>query len=292
MRIVITSRGLFAAGFVILVVTNIVVLFGVTLNRYGNPEAQLTLTERELRLPHYIHDENSGLALRLVWRILGKVGGDTKYPVWNSPVWLGAKKLEELGFTIDTYVSPKEDQTSLREPTPKEVFIVLDYNGEPYEEAVRRAERALAKAEESVTANPKDEDLLSDFKMAEITLERERTAQSRLFAIDAGLDPEKLRGKYSDRRRFIITKGLVRPVYYHKKVVGTISALSISHIHVPLDHRQVFDAVLEKGQLIQSTFIRPRYKVELAYGRRLEPWVVSVRKMDDNATEKKKDADG
>jgi hypothetical protein len=68
MKILSSSRTLFALGFILLVATNLVVLAGVLLNRSAEPEALMTLTERELPLPFRLHKENSGLALRIAWR--------------------------------------------------------------------------------------------------------------------------------------------------------------------------------------------------------------------------------
>jgi Domain of unknown function (DUF4824) len=287
MKIILSSRGLFVIAFVILVATNIVVLSGVGSNRSGNQEALITLTENELQLPYRVHEENSGLALRLAWRALGKNEEYIGYPDWRSPFWLDAKKLKELGFNIDKDISSEENATFHKQPVPKEVFVVLEYNGEPYREALRRAEIAFKKEEGLLKLNSEDKRLRDNFERAETRLKREREAETRLFAIDAGLDPLKLREKYNDRSRFIITKGLVEPSYNYenkkKEAIGYITKLSIENIHVPLKHRQVFDAILVKDDSSQSAFGRPRYKIELAYGSRLEPWLVSVRHIGDTS---------
>ncbi len=51
MKMLLSSRGLFTLGFVILLATNIIVFSGVASNRSGNLEAQIILSERELTLP-------------------------------------------------------------------------------------------------------------------------------------------------------------------------------------------------------------------------------------------------
>ena len=287
MKILLSSRGLFVIGFVILVATNIVVLSGVASNRSGNPEAQITLSERELQLPYRVYEENSGLTLRLAWRTLGKNEDDNNYSDWRSPAWFSAEKLKELGFIIDNYLSSKDSVNFYKQPIPKEVFIVLENNGEPYREALRRAEVAFEKEKGLFKLNSGDKKLRDNLKNAEKRLERERITESRLFAIDAGLDPKKLREKYNDRTRFIVTKGLVKPRYDYgnkkKDVIGYITKLSMESILVPLKHRQMFDAVPVKDKSKQNEIRRPRYKVELAYGSRLEPWFVSVRQMDDKS---------
>lgn len=286
MKILLSSRGLFAIGFLILVATNIVVLSGVASNRSGNPEAQITLTERELQLPCRVHEENSGLNLRLAWRALAK-NDDNKYPDWRSPAWFSAEKLEELGFNIDNYLKSKDIATFYKRPIPKEVFIVLEINGEPYRKAVKRAEMAFEKEESLSKLNSTDKSLRDNFERAEKRFKRERITESHLFAIDAGLDPKKLREVYNDQTRFIITKGLVKPRYNYnkniKEVLGRITKLSVGSIHVPLKHRKVLDNILAQDKQKKNDFQSPRYEVKLAYGSRLESWIVSVNPLDDKS---------
>jgi len=281
MKILLSSRGLFAIGFIILVSTNILVLSGVVSNRSGEPESQIILTERELQLPYQVHEENSGLALRLVWRALGKEDEYNNYPDWRTPAWLSAEKLEELGFNIKNYLKSAGDTTFYKQPIPKEVLIVLENDGEPYREAVRRATVALEREESVFKLNPEDKRIRDNFERAEERLKRERIKLTRLFAIDAGLDLKKLRDKYVDQSRFIITKGLIEPRYDHnqkkQEVFGYISGLSVASIHVPLKHRRVFDSILAQEKSTRSDFESPRFEVELAYGSRLEPWIVSVK---------------
>lgn len=275
MKIRLSSRGLFLLGFLMLVVTNLVVLIGAVFNRSGEPESQLTLTERELQLPYRVHAENSGLALRLTWRALGKNRSD-----WRTPAWLNAEKLEQLGFHLNRFRSATGSSPFYRRPLPKDVFIVLENDGKTYQEAVKRAEAALDKEKRLLAINPGDKRLQQNFETAEKRLARERVAKSRLFAIDAGLDAKTLRQQYADRTRFIIVKGRVKPGYaYHREkneVTGHIADLSGANIHVALQHRKIFDAILSQDKATRNESGAPRYEVKLAYGSRLEPWIVSV----------------
>jgi hypothetical protein len=124
-------------------------------------------------------------------------------------------------------------------------------------------------------------------QQAEKRVKEERLTQSRLFAIDAGLDPEELRARYPDRSRFIIARGLVTPRFYEengrKKADGYINRLSIRSIHVPLRHRQLFDTILAQDVAKGREFKRPRYQVVVDYGSRLEPWIESVQPLDNSA---------
>ncbi len=265
-----SSRTLFLLGFGIIVATNIVVLFGIAVNKYGKLETQLVLTEREVKLSQRIHKENSGMTLRLAWRTLNRNGGSSNSSGWRSPAWFGPEKLKELKFKRDDYLVSGDNGTFYKKPLSKEVFIVLENNGEPYREAVKGAERILEKEESLYKLNSADKKLRNNMDSAEKWVEQERRTASRLFAIDAGLDAGILRQKYSDKTRFIIAKGLVKPNYDQSEkrieMYGYIVRLSIENIHVPLKYRKKIDALKS-----------PHYEIELAYGRRLEPWIVSVK---------------
>jgi hypothetical protein len=278
MKKFLSSRGLFAIGFIVLLATNIAVFYGVISNRSGEPEACLTLTERELRLPSWANKENSGLSLRLVWRTLGKNGDYGGYVYRGCPAWFDAEKLKELGFDPIDYSDSENDKDFYKKPIPKEVFIVLENKGAPYREAVKRAEEALKREENLLKLSGEDKRLRDNFERAERRLKDELSTESRLFAIDAGLDPAALRKKYEDRKHVIIAKGLVRPEYNYagkkKEISGYISGLSVGNIHVSLKHKKVFEAFLEQKK---PGFESHRYEADLAYGNRLEPWIVSVR---------------
>ncbi len=285
MKIRLSARGLFSIGFAILVVTNAIVLSGVAFNRSGEPDARLTLTERELPLPYQVHKENSGLALQLRWRALGKTGGDARSSYGRSPAWLDAEKLKALGFPIGDYVTTGGDSGVRKKTLPKEVFIVLENNGQHYREALKQAEQALESAEEAFKLKPGDQRRRNQHKAAARALKRERFAETRLFAIDAGLDAKKLRAQYPDRSRFIITRGLVKPRFNYNKdnteVDGYISTLSVASINVPRQQRPIFDLILTQKKSHASDFQPPRYEVKLMYGRRWEPWILSARPLRD-----------
>ena len=275
-----TARGLFGLAFAVLLAANIVVLAGVAANRRGEPESEMVLTERELPLPFRLHRENSGLALQLIWRTLPREREDDGYYYDSrSPAWLDAGKLQELGFDPEDYVVDRTHAGRSKEPIPREIFVVLENDGAAYREAIRRAEAALAADEARWRAKSDDKMLKERFDEAGKRLKRERITASRLFAVDAGLEPGLLRGKYTDRSRFLIIRGLVKP--YHstagrEEAGGYLSDLAIENIHVPLNRRQVFDALQAQDQSRRDEFAEPRYRVEVAWGRRLEPWIVEA----------------
>lgn len=277
MKTITTSKKLFMAGFALVILTNIIILSAVALNRSTEQKREILLTERELGMPYRSHKENSGLSLSLVWRTLDENQANSRFYAYrrSSPSWFDIQKLRELGFNItDDHLEADSDTTHYKEPVPKEVFIVLEYEGELYEASLKRAQRHLEKEEELLRLSSENKKLRENVKEAQNRLKQERTTASRLFAIDAGNNPEALRKKYDDQAQFIITKGLVKPKYHYKnkKVMGHIQSLSISSIYVPLKYRQLLDIGSEKSLGKDD----PHYKVSLAYGSRYEPWIVTL----------------
>ena len=274
---------LFILGFVLILIANAVALLGVASNRSGKPEAVIELTERELRLPYNTNDENSGLALRLDWRIVPEYKDEVYLfsSHWGSPTWFNTRKLTELGFIIDETSCP--DETSKRKiPVPKEAFLVLEYEGPAYQEALQKAEMFLKKAELALKGNEKDKDLLDRFEKAKNHLEAEHISESRLFAIDAGLDAGQLRQRYPDPSRFIIIRGIVeldcRSEKNNKEVTGRIADIRIDKINVPLSYRKFFDSIQAQDKYEKGKPKSPRYKVEVAYGKHFEPWIQKIGK--------------
>ena len=156
MKMLLSVRGLFMLGFAILLATNIVVLSGVASNRSGKPDTQIILTERELRLPSRISSENSGLRLKINWRVLEEDTGYDNYSGWQSLEWFYAEKLEVLGFNVDIHDRAMRSDISYRHELPKEVFVVLEYDGETYKEAFNRAEYRLEKARDTISPSDTD----------------------------------------------------------------------------------------------------------------------------------------
>ena len=265
MKKLISTRGLFILALLIVIISNVVMFAFVFFNK-SNITSQITLTERELKLPRLPRKENSGLSLQLVHSSL-------------SPGWLNDEKLVELGFNgIDDYENT-QNYTKRRRAT-KEVFIVLEYNGDTYKELVEKSERRLKEAtdllnlnlgtgDKCVSDNPlfcDDNNLRKNVNLAKKSLENRSKIYSRLFAIDAGVNPEKLRKKYDDKTQFMIVKGLIVVNFWqqdNKNYIQKRIKLSIRHIHVPLEYRKALS-------------ISPYYNVELIYGSRYEPWIKSL----------------
>ncbi len=285
MKPILSQTRLFILGFVLILIANVIALLGVAANRSGKPEAVIEFTERELAIPYYkMNDENSGLALHLNWRILPEIKDEiySSYYHWGSPAWFDAQKLTEVGFVIDEKTCPDED-SKRKAPLPRDAFIVLEYDGNTYQEALQRAETFLKNAEIALKTNEKDKDLQDRFKKANNNLEAERNSESRLFAIDAGLDAGNLRQRYPDRAKFIIMRGIVdlecRSEKKKKVAVGRIADIRIDKINVPLSYRKLLEWVQAQIKSRRREQKGPRYKVELAYGNRFEPWIQRIDKL-------------
>ena len=257
-----------AAGLAIVAVTNIVALAGAAYNRSGTPEATLRLSERELHLPSSwgFEGENSGVALRIEWRVLGKEPDESRltqpyYPLSSgSPAWLDATKLTELGFDVAAIESAAHARSLYARQLPKEALLVLELDGPAYHELLARFEAYAERAPDR-----RDE------------LERQKNESSRLFVVDAGLDVEGLRAKYPSRSRYAIVRGTIRPwISSHDgqwTVSGFVGGLSVDRINVPLAFRAPFDAWLERRSRRHAD---EPFTATVSFGRRFEPWIISA----------------
>ncbi|GMR20989.1 MAG: DUF4824 family protein [Gammaproteobacteria bacterium] len=270
------------AGLGIIILTNALALAGVAYNRSGEPVARVTLSERELNLPYYWgrKRENSSLALTLSWRI--DTGGDERKYFFSRhlfPHWLGQTKLAALGFAVEEATANEENRRRFNHSLPKEVFLVLEYNGPAYQ-AVLAHRQVIAKQQQALAdRNPDSEKLAKAAKGCRERLQRELEEASRLFVIDAGLDAHTLRQRYPDTARNIVLRGTVRARVNEQDddrwvVQGIVQEVAITRVNIPLEYRSVFEPYM-----IDSAGNRdrePSYQVALAYGKRLEPWVVGV----------------
>jgi hypothetical protein len=267
------SRALFAVALILVVAANAIVLGMVAVNRSGAPQSRLALSEREVGLAYRRIRENSGRSLHLSWRILPRDEKEAYTGPWGTPAWFDADKLTELGYEVANLLRLEESGKYRWDTLSKEVYIVLELGGAPYREALRRAQLIY------------DAESERDLDAAKRKLQREQKQMSRLFAIDAGLDPADLRRRYGDRQRYLIAKGQVVPSFStHKKkrdVAGRIRKLSIERIYLPLKWHRVFDALPPKNDWKTNEIGGPRYQVRLAFGKRFEPWIEAVAPLDE-----------
>lgn len=275
---------IFGTGFALILAANAVVLATVAYNRSGEPESQLKLTEREL-LPLYGARpswEASGLDLDLQWRVLPR---DPKLEYWGgtgggSPVWLDRAKLASLGFDV---TPPRDTPDGLRHYErllPREVLVVLELDGPSYQEALKRAQQRADAEAKRLAANPPDARGASRGNPAAEQLKREQVQMSRLFAVDAGLEASALREKYADRSRYAIVRGKVSidlSRYRHEAAPlhGYVSAIGNTRINVPVQLHGVIGSAVTRDRHTEARPM-PGIDVEIAFGKRFEPWIVAA----------------
>lgn len=274
----------FLLSAALIIIVNVAVLTGVYANRGGDPEAEVVLTERELPLEFSTWNESSSMAMRLRWRVnYPKAQG--VYSSWVSPEWFGETKLAELGFETDRYNPGVGKEASLPRPLPRRAYLVLEMDGAQYREVLTRVEQEERKARRKYELEPDNSRLQSLWEQNNANLEEERLSRSRLFVVDAGLDTVKLREKYPERDRYIIVKGVVRMFFWHgeqKKLAGQVERILNQKIHLPTEHHHLFEQL--DGYRVYSSSARkpPRYKAQIAYGSRLEPYLVTLEKIEQS----------
>ena len=83
------------------------------------------------------------------------------------------------------------------------------------------------------------------------------------------LELAALRTAYPDRARYVIVHGLIRPtttnINKETRIGGNITELHGGLVYVPLRYRQVFEG-------------EEPYEATVAFGQRLEPWIVAASK--------------
>ena len=279
-----SSRYTLVAALALVLATNGVVLLSVAANRSGEPDAVVTMTERELPLPaqYSITKENSGLSLRVKWRVLDehKPINIYGYEYNVSPAWLDQRKLAELGFDTTADAASEAGARRYGRMLPRHVLLVLEYDGDAYQRMLGLVEQHLHEEVAMAVANPGNEELARRVTGAQQALYREQTASSRLFVIDAGTDHDALRARYADRSRYLIVGGVVRLLVKPNAhaLTGMINGLDLGSLNVPLADRQPLDALMKRTSPVGGDSA-PRYTVTLKMGRHLEPWIADVKSL-------------
>lgn len=269
-----TWTRIFAAGAILILLTNAVVLLGAAYNRSGEPESSLRLTQRELHQDSWRPDkDNSGMTLSLNWLIeqaeMNEYNSGSYSGHWGRPVWLDKSKLVQLGFDAEKLVPTPEYRPNYRELQPREVYLVLEMDGPAYRRHLQRTQEYAEECRKKLAATPGNAEAQRRAKSADESYKYEQVKGSRLFVVDAGLDPVALRTAYPDRNRYAILRGLVRPAVYgggkDAGTGGTIDDLYADRINVPFAFRQAFEDA-------------SAHEASVAFGRRLEPWIVAASK--------------
>ncbi|QEY64381.1 DUF4824 family protein [Metapseudomonas lalkuanensis] len=258
------ARTALLSGLALIGLTNAIALGGVWFNRSGEPDSRLLLSERELHRDHdWTLRENSGLALRLDWRLPSDPNSDDLY----QRLPLDDAKLQQLGFTAG-------DREGLRfDNRNREVLVVLELDGPARKAELERARQRLTEAEGELRAKPADKRRQDAERAARDYLEQEEKRDSRLFAVDVGLDREALRVRHADRSRYAIVRGSVNAWVRDGQLTGQIGSLRISEINVPHAWREALGEELARDRHSESP---PRFRLWMSIGQRLEPWIDSA----------------
>ena len=196
----------------------------------------------------------------------------------SSPEWLDEAKLSALGFDLAALKRDKEQDRRTWRSLAREVVIVLEYDFEAYQQALLLADQQVSQLREKRAGSPGDEDLADKLRQAEERLMRLKLSQTRLYAVDAGLEQQALAKKYAGSDKYLFVRGDIGPRWDDDAVTGRIQRLTIQRVHVPLPYSQQL-AELTKGQRFNAYDadpIAPRYQVRLNIGKRLEPWIAAV----------------
>ncbi len=193
--------------------------------------------------------ESTALFLEIEW---GAAGASPERG--GSPPWLDAVKLAELGFDCQAApANPRAIERDRSRPS-RPAFLVLDCRGGGWQPG--RSDRA---------------------------------GNTRLLAVDAGLDPRLLRKKYTDPARYIIARGLVRAAFREKddspgtsvpqpRWQGWITELLPGQIFVPRPHSAALAGLPRRpGRDRAETNQEPRYTVTVSWGQHYEPWIIGMR---------------
>ena len=289
------SRNTLIAGISLILLTNLIVLAGVFYNRSGEPSSQIQMTERELQIPWYSYNtnhENSGISVRLNWRVYSKHENDSGYYSWRSPSWLDEAKLVELGFDTSQDRYAEEGRRAYNKMLSRDVLLVLEYDGPAWQQTLAAAESNLKEKKEQLAFNPDEELSIRQLESTEERVRDEKTIRSRLFAVDAGLDYNQLRGKYASKKQYLIIEGQVSLSVGENKdgtreLYGRLSGVSVENLHIPYQYAKVLENILSKTESDKEPWRDhpPRYRMMVHWGKRLEPWVTEVSTLNLDSTQ-------
>jgi hypothetical protein len=258
-----------------------VALVGAAYNRNGAPESQVVFSEREMTLPYDwgMQHENSGIALHLQWRAVRDKPDAYDFFAYQPLPWLNAAKLRELGFDLPVQADTPANRRHYDKLQAREVLLLMELDGPAYQASLVQVRDWVAQQQALAARNPGNADLQERTKRASEKLRAEERTASRLFLVDAGLDVGALRARYPDRSRYVIVRGRIKPQLRIEgqapRVEGVVQSLSINEVQVPEPYRQILMPLLRQ-QRAGAGNPDPRYSVTVAFGRRLEPWVVNA----------------
>ena len=254
-------------GLLLLIGSNLVALAGVAYNRLNEVTAAVTLTERELQLPYNssAQQENSGLSLQIVWR--SPSAEDEAYqPYIAKESRLSKEQVLALGFEL-----PDEGYYGVQS---QPLYWALEFDGALHDAEVVKAELRYQKALASYNTQPNEDNTRLKTDALEM-LKKEKLINSRLFFVKAAADYQSLATEFAGQDNMIFVKGLTKPYYQQNSDSYGLSLnqLLVNRIMVPLANTEPLKGLSRLGY---RDITAPRYRVEVKWGSRLEPWIVAV----------------
>jgi hypothetical protein len=268
-------------GLGIIALANGVAIANAAYNRTGEPTSTLVVSGREARTStrwSFDEHENSGLAIELLWCLAPHrdeyLGG-----CWDHrAAWATSAKLVELGFHLD--VDPKGSNAAehYNRIAPRPVFLAMELDGEAYEQSVEQLRDRARRDSIAAQEHPDSATLRREATNVQQERDRVERRSSRLYIVDAALDPSELRAKYSDRSKYAIVRGTIRPRLdiESKTLRGEIADVQGLTINVPHALRPLFDRQRPRGRYEIDTL--PSMAITVGWGRRFEPYIVGAKK--------------
>lgn len=260
----------------IILLGNLAALAGVAWNHSGEASSRMTLTQRELYPSHDRHRENSSVQLRLLWQKGAKSSDCEKlYPFSTDEIPL--EEMAALGFDVPAQLN---EETAWRydRQLPRQVLLVLEFDGEKYQSQLAWAQRCLAQAEQTLSDAPGNSQLQEQVQYRQRELTELQTQRTRLYLTATGLDVKTLRDRFPDHERYLIIPAVVSPSAYSPVegewlAGGTVqNSLGRQAINVPHQWRSTLADTLNDDSLKS-----PKFEVDIAFGKRLEPWIEDLR---------------
>ncbi len=253
----------FWLGAGLIVLSNAVALGGVFYNRSGEPDSVLRLSERELSMAYNQLRDDSDLA-----------GQVLELEVRVAKGWVTPDKLTALGFDMGENGTVKR-----RDRIERDGFVVLELNGAGYQAALAAVELELK--QEQKKASSEAEQTQAHPPSAEYELERLRDVDTRLYVVDADLDAARLRERYPDRSRYSVARASLRMGWEWERRVprelGYLLYVDLADLSVPGQWRDVFSGWQPYDRSAEE---RSKVSVELAFGKRFEPWITDAQKVE------------
>lgn len=268
-----------AVGLVLLV--NAFILGKVYVNR-SEVIAQLTLSERELRLPYNygFTKEDSSARVSMNWTTPINQPINVDMNQWR---WQYNRRLQLNSTHFSSFQFPDcAEKTRLLQK--RGGWVLLEFNGRSYTDYIAQAEQyhaLIIGLTPATNTEWSEKELFEKRKQADAFLAAAKTDDSRLFIIDAAAERDLLEVAQREYQtmpdsQVLIVPAELRAGYYRcddKEKRSTeiiIDSLAVESLHIPKNFAQDF---LQNGEAKQKS----KFTAQIFYGRLFEPWISSLR---------------